>query len=144
MLTCTLWDEARRLRVIFCSSKSNSRLTAIVNELLLDFSNSVLCTHKPDALRLRSSPCVVWREQKPSNGIQLCETERLPWDREPRKNRAQHTVALRAVCTLRSGRVHAVRAALAQRISPGGSPCWMSLSMCKTFNAAPQSGPRAG
>lgn len=144
MLTCTLWDEARRLRVTFCSSKSNSRLTAIVNELLLDFCNSVLCTHKPDALRLRSSPCVVWREQKPSDGIQLCRFSACTPRAGPQCAVLGFSSARGPRIAFRFRRVHAVRAALAQLISPGGSPCWMSLSMCKTFNAAPQSGPRAG
>lgn len=51
--------------------REHTRPTGLVNERLPDFCNSVHCTHRRGALRVLSSPAVVWTEEKPSHGILL-------------------------------------------------------------------------
>lgn len=70
--------ESAYLRVVRWSStwtidrlkqEECSQLTLIVKKLFLGFCNAVHYSHMHDALRLHSSPYVLWTELKPTNGF---------------------------------------------------------------------------
>lgn len=78
VIVSTFWDNVPQMQAY-------SQVTQIVNVLLLDFCNSVHCSHKPSALARHSSPSVICRGLNLSKGIQLCcisasGTAHLPCD----------------------------------------------------------------